>query len=140
MPRGDRTGPDGMGPMTGRAAGYCAGYPVPGFQNAPWGRAFRGGRGGGRGGRGGGPGRGMGWGHRHWYHGTGQAAWQQAEMGWPNPYFNYDQPPSPGPFGPLMTKEQELDALRKQAEYFEHEMEGLRNRIQEIESSNEGSE
>jgi len=26
MPRGDGTGPWGLGPMTGRAAGYCAGY------------------------------------------------------------------------------------------------------------------
>ena len=26
MPRGDGTGPMGMGPMTGRAAGFCAGY------------------------------------------------------------------------------------------------------------------
>ena len=33
MPGGDRTGPAGMGPMAGRAAGYCAGYPVPGFMN-----------------------------------------------------------------------------------------------------------
>jgi len=33
MPRGDGTGPAGMGPMTGRAAGYCAGYPVPGYAN-----------------------------------------------------------------------------------------------------------
>jgi len=33
MPGGDRTGPAGMGPMTGRAAGYCAGYPVPGYLN-----------------------------------------------------------------------------------------------------------
>jgi len=33
MPRGDGTGPAGMGPMTGRAAGYCAGYGVPGFMN-----------------------------------------------------------------------------------------------------------
>jgi len=33
MPLGDRTGPAGLGPMTGRAAGYCAGYPVPGYMN-----------------------------------------------------------------------------------------------------------
>jgi hypothetical protein len=44
MPGGDGTGPAGMGPMTGRAAGYCAGYSVPGFANpipgrAAWGRA-----------------------------------------------------------------------------------------------------
>jgi len=34
MPLGDGTGPRGFGPMTGRAAGYCAGYPVPGYMNA----------------------------------------------------------------------------------------------------------
>ena len=33
MPRGDRTGPMGQGPMTGRAAGYCAGYDSPGYVN-----------------------------------------------------------------------------------------------------------
>lgn len=33
MPRGDRTGPNGMGPMTGRGAGYCSGYDRPGFAN-----------------------------------------------------------------------------------------------------------
>ena len=38
MPGGDGTGPGGMGPMTGRAAGYCAGYPVPGFMNPIGGR------------------------------------------------------------------------------------------------------
>lgn len=34
MPRGDGTGPAGFGPMTGRGAGYCAGYPMPGFANS----------------------------------------------------------------------------------------------------------
>ena len=38
MPRGDGTGPAGMGPMTGRAAGYCAGFPVPGYMNPVVGR------------------------------------------------------------------------------------------------------
>ena len=33
MPRGDRTGPEGFGPMTGRAAGYCGGYDEPGFMD-----------------------------------------------------------------------------------------------------------
>ncbi len=90
MPRGNGTGPMGMGSMTGRAAGYCAGYPVPGFMNPTMGRGYWGrgigfgrgrgvwgygrglgrglGRGGGfGGGRGGGfgGGRGMGWG-RGW--------------------------------------------------------------------------
>jgi len=59
MPRGDGTGPMGQGPMTGRGAGYCAGYPVPGYANSwggrmgmAWGRGRGGGRGYGRGGYG----------------------------------------------------------------------------------------
>lgn len=40
MPAGDGTGPFRFGPMTGRAAGYCAGYPVPGFMNPIPGRGF----------------------------------------------------------------------------------------------------
>jgi hypothetical protein len=34
MPFGDGTGPRGMGPMTGRGAGYCAGYNQPGYSGA----------------------------------------------------------------------------------------------------------
>jgi hypothetical protein len=49
MPAGDRTGPYGMGPMTGRAMGYCAGFPVPGYANFGWGRGFGRGLGLGRG-------------------------------------------------------------------------------------------
>ena len=41
MPRGDGTGPNGLGAMTGRAAGYCAGYGVPGFANGGFGRGYR---------------------------------------------------------------------------------------------------
>ena len=35
MPRGDRTGPLGEGPMTGRQLGYGAGYDSPGYTNGP---------------------------------------------------------------------------------------------------------
>lgn len=51
MPGGDRTGPWGDGPMTGRTAGYCAGYSVPGYANPTfrcgrgWGRSYGRGRG-----------------------------------------------------------------------------------------------
>ncbi len=54
MPGGDRTGPWGYGPRTGRAMGYCSGYDMPGFMN-PYGYG-----GGGRFGYG--PGRGRGFG------------------------------------------------------------------------------
>jgi len=40
MPAGDGTGPFGYGPLTGRRAGYCAGYPVPGYMNPLPGRGL----------------------------------------------------------------------------------------------------
>ncbi len=40
MPRGDRTGPMGMGPRTGRAVGYCAGSGTPNSVNPGIGRSF----------------------------------------------------------------------------------------------------
>jgi len=73
MPAGNGMGPAGMGPMTGRGAGFCAGYPTPGYMN-PYGgrylnRGFGMGRGGGGFGRGGGMGfgRGRGWGRGFGY-------------------------------------------------------------------------
>ena len=60
MPRRDGTGPEGLGSMTGRAMGYCAGYPAPGFTNLV-------GRGLARG-RGRGIGRGMAWGRKLGYY------------------------------------------------------------------------
>jgi hypothetical protein len=64
MPRGDKSGPLGEGPMTGRGAGFCTGNNQPGFSggDSAGGRRprffglGRGGRGPGRG-RGGFPGR-----------------------------------------------------------------------------------
>jgi hypothetical protein len=128
MPGGDRTGPAGMGPMTGWAAGYCAGYQVPRFMNPVWVRGRGAGYGWGRGGRGG-------WRHRHWYYATGLPGWQRAGMVWP-------AYPSvfPGPFGPIITKEQELEGLKKQAEYFERALDNLKNRIREVEPPHEGEE
>jgi hypothetical protein len=38
MPRFDGTGPQGMGPMTGRGEGYCA-LAIPGSGQAPYGYA-----------------------------------------------------------------------------------------------------
>jgi hypothetical protein len=63
MPFGDGTGPRGMGPMTGRGAGYCTGAGRPGFANMAFGRGWFGFNPGfGRGmGMGRGRGRGMAW-------------------------------------------------------------------------------
>ena len=121
MPGGDGTGPGGMGPMTGRAAGYCAGYAVPGYANAAGGRGFRGrGRGGGRG-----------W--RNRYYATGLTGWQPAAVAAPlvDPAV---APPDYGAPYAAPTAEQQLDALKGQAEYFEDALQGIRKRIEELES------
>ena len=55
MSRGDRTGPSGEGPTTGRGMGYCTGNDHPGYMNSfsnrggGYGRRFQGGPGYGRG-------------------------------------------------------------------------------------------
>jgi hypothetical protein len=40
MPRGDGTGPNSQGPMTGRGMGYCAGFDTPGYTNVGVGRGM----------------------------------------------------------------------------------------------------
>jgi len=99
--------------MTGRGAGYCAGYPTPGFMNPG---------GGGMGmawGRGGGFGMGMAW-RRGRGRGFGFAP------GLAGPYA------APMPFAPP-TREQELEVLRGQADWLKGEMEAVSERIQGLE-------
>lgn len=152
MPGGDGTGPGGMGPMTGRGAGYCAGYPVPGFMNPTPGMGFGGGgfgRGFGRGFGGGGRGR------RNWFYATGMPGYARAAAGMPAwggvgggvpqgaygvapaaygvPGTAYGVPPQMGYVGPQVTKEQELDALKGQTEYLEDALAGIRKRMDELE-------
>jgi len=45
MPWGDRTGPIGAGPRTGRGLGYCSGFNVQGYMNPGTGVGFGRGRG-----------------------------------------------------------------------------------------------
>jgi hypothetical protein len=122
MPRGDRTGPAGMGPMTGRAAGFCAGYPVPGYMNPAGGRGFWG-RGGGRG-------------RRNWFYATGLPGWARAGYGWPaRGAAGYPDAPYPEPLAPTMTSEQELAGLKQQAEYFSNALDEINRRIEEMQKA-----
>jgi len=83
MPGGDRTGPFGEGPLTGRGAGLCRGYSSPGYVTARGrGGGFWRGSGGGRGG-------GRGW--RNMYYATGMPGW----MRWGR-YYEEDLPPDEG--------------------------------------------
>ena len=125
MPRGDGTGPGGMGPMTGRSAGYCAGYSVPGYMNPV------GGRGMGMGwGRGRGFGRGFGWGRA----GYGLPAYGAAVN--PYAYGGAVNPHAYGgaPFASAITAQQELDGLKGQAEYLKDSLDEIKKRIEELES------
>lgn len=116
MPRGDGTGPAGFGPRTGRAAGYCAGYGMPGFANPGFGRGFFG-RGGGRGAWGGGGGRGW----RNRYYATGLPGWMR--------YGAYGFPASPPP-----DPEFEKRSLADEAEALQAELEAIRRRLSELET------
>ena len=121
MPGGDGRGPRGQGPMSGRAAGYCAGYAVPGYVNTGGGIGF------------GGRGRGGGWGRRNWFNETGLTGWQRAAQG--VPAFGRG-PINVGPYGvppqAPITRAQELDALKGQAEQFRDALDGIKQRIEEL--------
>jgi hypothetical protein len=116
MPGGDGTGPGGMGPMTGRAAGFCAGYGVPGYANPIAGRGYRGwGRG---------FGRGFGWGRGAY----GWPAWGASA----NPYAAYATP-YPAAFGAAPNPEQEQAALRQQSQYLQDSLDAINKRIKDLE-------
>ena len=127
MPRGDGTGPAGLGPMTGRAAGYCAGYSTPGYMNPISGRGFWGGARGGFG-RGGGRGR------RNWYYATGIPGWARAAYGYPafgsgvNPYGAY-------PYGQELTPKQEIDMLKQEADFMKSQLKDIQSRIDTLKKS-----
>jgi hypothetical protein len=77
MPRGNGRGPMGNGPMTGRGAGFCGGYGMPGASSANISGGS--GKGFGRGGacrRGGFGGGGHGW--RNRYFATGLPGWMRS--------------------------------------------------------------
>ncbi len=123
MPGGDRTGPAGLGPMTGRGAGYCAGYAVPGYANPLLGRGY-----------GFGYGRGLGLGFRGGRGGRGWGRWGYPYSPYPAyGYYGYTAPFTV-PYGTAPTKEQEIDALQEQAKYFEETLAEIKKRVSALSS------
>jgi hypothetical protein len=119
MPRGDRTGPMGLGAMTGRAAGYCGGFGMPGYANSTPGRGYGMGLGGGRGafGRGfGGGGRGL----RNMFFATGLPGWAR--------FGGYTG------LNPNADSEMEKQALKRKAEALQVELDIIKRRLEEIQS------
>ena len=120
MPGGNGTGPNGMGSMTGRGAGYCTGNGMPGSMNPAVGRGagFGLGRGAGFGaGRGGafGAGRGRRFGFNYSVY-TG-----------PMSYGGYAGVSNPNPESVRL-------ALKNQAEALSSELELVKQRLSELET------
>ena len=115
MPGGDRTGPMGAGPMTGRGVGLCAGYTMPGYMNPAYGRGFRGGGGG------------RGW--RHQYYATGLPGWARGgAYAYPGGF--------PAAAGTAPTSkaagQEELRYLQEQSQYLKEALEDIETRISEL--------
>jgi hypothetical protein len=111
MPWGDRTGPLGLGPRTGRGLGFCSGYDVPGYMNP-------------------GPGLGLGWGRGRgwrwwcrWFGGFGRG-WRWRWF-WRIPFFG----------GASFGDEAEL--LRQEAEILKKNLEAIEKRLSELEKKKE---
>jgi len=126
MPGGDGTGPLGVGPMTGRRAGYCAGYSTPGYANPIPGRGW--GFGYGRG-----FGRGRGWGR-----GFGRGA----GFGWAGYPYAYGNPSMTPSYPANFTPKQEADMLRAEAKAMQEEISAINQRVKDLESAqtSEGNE
>ena len=120
MPGGDRTGPQGCGPMTGRGMGYCAGYAMPGAANAGFGM-------------------GRGRGFRRMYYMTGLPGWARCGA-YPygfSPYtaagkadVDMGSPKSSKAFW----GENEKEILQEQAEFLEKQLKEVRERLECLEN------
>ena len=110
MPRGNGTGPMGAGPMTGRAAGYCAGFERPGFANFA----------------GGGLGRGMGMGRGAGF-GRGMGMGRGAGFGFRNRFFANEAQQAPA-----MTAEQEKEYMKNNIKALEDELEAAKQYLEKL--------
>ncbi|MBO8126074.1 MAG: DUF5320 domain-containing protein [Firmicutes bacterium] len=111
MPRGDGSGPNFLGPMTGRGLGYCSGFRVPGFMNPTfrWG-GFSGGRR---------------W--RHMYYVTGLPGWVRSGAG-----FGWFGASHPG-YATGLTKREEASLLKRQAEILQDRLDEIKDYLRDLE-------
>lgn len=115
MPGGDGTGPLGAGPMTGRGAGFCAGFNMPGYANPALGRGLWGrGRGFGGGGRG--------W--RHWFRATGLPGWMRFGLG------AQGTPPA-------SSRDVERMMLQSHAEMLQQQLDAIKKRLDALAASSD---
>lgn len=112
MPRGDGTGPMGLGPMTGRAAGFCAGFTVPGYMNPVYRRGI---------------GFGRGRGFRRMYYLTGLPGWARYGYAANIPFYG-----APIPAVPPAVNEKEL--LKNQASLLEEQLQEIKERLKALDN------
>ncbi len=117
MAGGNGTGPMGLGPKTGRAAGFCAGFSVPGYMNPMRGMGF----GAGRGGRPYGGGRGRAW-------GGGRGWGWRANIPY-NPYYE----PVPEMYNQNMNPQDEIKFQKDQIAFLQEQIKATHQRIKELE-------
>jgi hypothetical protein len=106
MPGRDATGPMGMGPMTGRAAGNCTDFGMPGSANKAGRRGFR-----------------MGFGRGNGFGGCGGGFRRR------NRFF------ATGVSGRIWTNADpaaEKQALKSQSEYLQTEIDAIKKRLDEL--------
>ena len=125
MPRGDGTGPEGLGPMTGRGLGYCTGHASPGFAKA-------GGRGLARG-----KGRGIGRGLARGFRGGRGRGFRRAPLKVPvERAIPVRRPPvrteAQRSYYDEYTEEDEIEDLKAYAEQLEEELDLVEERLEEL--------
>ncbi len=110
MPWGDRTGPLGYGPRTGRGLGYCSGNNVPGYMVAGRGLGLGLGRGFGRG-----------WGRGYGFRG----------VGWGRGYY------APTPYPYFASAQDEKRYLEDRKKWLEEELKDINDRISKTNETEE---
>jgi len=123
MPQGDRTGPMGMGPRTGRRMGFCSGYGSPGFLRGPkmgmrrgsgWGRGLR-------------RGFGLGFGRGRFGFSASQPTWE------PQPAYAAE-PVQPTKEQEKQMLSEEVKAIEEEKKALAEELEAIKKRIKELQN------
>ena len=128
MPFGDRTGPLGTGPVTGRGMGFCRGYDRPGYYNRPWGTGWGRGRSGGTGYGGGGGG----FRNRYWWRVTGMPGWAGY---WGPPEAVGSPYPLAHPENTQMYPKDEKRFIKDQLKFHEDALNELKSRLEQLDKS-----
>lgn len=113
MPQGDRTGPMGQGPITGRGLGFCSGFDTPGYAK----------------GFGGGMGRGFGFGR-----GRGMGMGNGRGRNFGGAFTGFFQG---SPWMQTVSKDDEVKMLKAQAESLKRSQKVIEKRLSDLDKESE---